>query len=59
MAKKAATTENCKDCIHATDFHEIGADGNYFLCKCKFSNRSRFLVKDACPNFKKDGTKRE
>lgn len=52
MAKKVITAENCKDCIHATDFHEVGADGNYFLCKCKFSNRSRFLVKDACPNYK-------
>lgn len=52
MAKKVITAENCKDCIHAKDFHEVGADGNYFLCKCKFSNRSRFLVKDACPNYK-------
>lgn len=53
MAKKIITVENCQDCAHATDFHEIGVDGQPFLCKCKHSNRSRFLTKDACPNFKK------
>lgn len=44
---------DCKDCIYATDYHEKDYKGDFFLCKCKFSKRSRFLVHDGCENFQK------
>lgn len=53
MAKKAEKpTQRCRDCRFATDFHEIGAKGEPFLCKCKFQTRSMFLNFDYCVNFK-------
>ena len=52
MAKKKVTIEHCKDCVYATDFHEKDSNGEFFLCKCKYSTRSRFLLRDACPNYK-------
>lgn len=51
MAKKVAPTTNCRDCVHATDFHEKNYKGEFFLCKCKYSNRSRFLDRDTCENY--------
>lgn len=52
MAKKVIVPlTNCRDCIHATDFHEKDYKGEFFLCKCKYSKRSRFLERDTCSNY--------
>lgn len=54
MAKKAEKpTQRCRDCVYATDFHEISSKGVPFLCKCKFQTRSMFLNYDYCTNFRK------
>lgn len=53
MAKKERSEYRCRDCMFATDYHEIGAKGVPFLCKCKFHTRSMFLNLDWCDNFKK------
>lgn len=54
MAKKIkpAIQYTCKDCIHATDFHEKNWKGEFFLCKCPFFKWSKFLNRDYCNNFK-------
>ena len=44
----------CRDCDNATDFHEIGADGKPFLCKCPYEEWSQFLdIPKICIHFKK------
>lgn len=53
MAKKRKIDINCQECIYATDFHEKDYKGDFFLCKCKYSDRSRFLDHDGCENFQK------
>lgn len=57
MAKKIIVEDtHCRYCIHARDFHEKNSRGEFFLCKCEFSNRSMFLDRDTCPKFvKKNG----
>lgn len=53
MAKKVErTTHRCRDCKYATDFHELNAKGEPFLCKCRFQKRSMFLNLDYCVNFR-------
>lgn len=53
MAKKTALP-NCVECMYHYDLHEIGANGKPFLCRCKKRpERSRFLTKDGCTDFKK------
>lgn len=53
MAKKAVLP-NCNECMHHHSLHEIGANGKPFLCKCwKHPERSRFITKDGCNDFKK------
>lgn len=42
----------CKDCKHSFDYHETGANGKPFLCRCKFSKWDIFLNDPACKNFK-------
>lgn len=55
MAKKVKDTilYRCRDCANAYSFHEKNLEGNYFLCKCKYFEHSRFLNKDWCKNFVK------
>lgn len=53
--KKQATIEvrhYCRECAHATDFHEKDWKGEYFMCKCKFHKWSKFLNRDYCEHFK-------
>lgn len=53
MAKKIVLP-NCIECEHHYDLHEIGANGKPFLCRCKkHPQRSRFITKDGCNDFKK------
>jgi len=53
MAKKIVLP-NCEECVHHYDLHEIGANGKPFLCRCrKHTQRSRFITKDGCNDFKK------
>lgn len=43
----------CRDCAHSSDYHEIGADGNPFLCRCPYEEWSQFLdIPQFCNNFK-------
>ncbi|MBR4886842.1 MAG: hypothetical protein IKU16_09525 [Muribaculaceae bacterium] len=54
QAKKQNNTVDCKDCKHAYDWHEKGADGLPFLCRCRLhTKRSRFLTRDGCEQFDK------
>ena len=55
MAKKIQKLVfDCKDCKHAYDWHEKGANGLPFLCRCEIhTNRSRFLTRDGCSDFKR------
>lgn len=53
MAKWKKNNIHCRLCIFATDFHEKDYKGDFFLCKCKYSDRSRFLDNDGCENFQK------
>ena len=41
----------CKDCVHSTDWQNLGADGSMILCRCKFQKWCRFLKYDHCENF--------
>lgn len=57
MAPVKKTKENpnnyhCRDCKYATDFHERDYKGEFFLCRCKFFQYSKFLNRDWCSNFK-------
>lgn len=45
---------NCIQCMFSSDYHEIGASGLPFLCKCKYPDKdgmhwSKFLNKP-CEN---------
>lgn len=57
MAKKVQkqNTEKlfCRDCKHSYDYHEKGADGKPFLCRCPYFHYSKFLYMDNCQNFEK------
>lgn len=47
---------HCSDCSESYDWHEIGADGKPYLCRCKFKKEggkySIFLDDKECENFK-------
>lgn len=43
---------NCIDCVHSYDYHEMGARGVPFLCRCPHFKSSRFLYRDKCSKFK-------
>lgn len=58
MAKKEKPTYRCRDCAHATDFHERNWKGEYFLCKCKYQARSMFVNLEYCDNFKRKSEKK-
>lgn len=32
----------CGECANSYDFHEIGADGKPFLCRCPYYTNGRF-----------------
>lgn len=55
MAKRADTKNQsdftCGDCKHGYDYHEKGADGLPFLCKCEYREFSQFLSQRACKQF--------
>lgn len=43
MAKKKViekTQYHCRDCAHSYDWHEIGANGKPFMCRCPHSMAS-------------------
>lgn len=44
---------HCRDCVHATDFHDRNYRGEFFMCRCPFQARSMFLNLSFCDNFKK------
>lgn len=50
----ALQTHTCRECIHSYDWHETGADGLPFLCRCKHYKEgrfSRFLNDRQCEKF--------
>lgn len=59
MAKKKEVRPKytCRDCAHSFNYHEKDIYGNFFMCKCKFHEWSKFLNHSYCENFdkKKDG----
>lgn len=43
----------CQDCGKSYDYHEIGADGKPFLCRCPHREWSQFLdIPQFCLTFK-------
>lgn len=42
----------CRDCAHATDFHDLNLKGSPILCKCQFFEWSKLLNWDCCEHFK-------
>lgn len=48
----------CRECIHAYDLQDTGADGRYIFCRCKLDPKSqfgkycKFLSDVACEKFK-------
>lgn len=53
--KKAARKDGgrtCWECALAYDFHEIGADGRPFMCRCPHKEWCRFTDDPACDLFK-------
>ena len=53
---EAETGGFCGTCVHACDPHEVGADGRYFLCKCRIHKPwSRFVESDTCADYEKGG----
>ncbi len=57
MGKKIKGKEvrTCAECANSYDWHEFGADGKPFLCRCKFyksGKYSTFLKGPMCKNFK-------
>lgn len=63
--KKEEKKYTCHDCKYAYQPHEKGADGNYFLVKCKLYNItkderyrwSKFVDQEACISFEKTNIK--
>ncbi|RGZ10189.1 hypothetical protein DXA04_20720 [Phocaeicola vulgatus] len=44
----------CRDCGHSYDWHEIGANGKPFMCRCPFYTGGkfcRFLSAPQCEHF--------
>ena len=40
--EKDKPNRTCGECIWSYDFHEIGADGKPFLCRCPFYTNGQF-----------------
>ena len=46
----------CRDCAHSYDWHEIGANGQPFMCRCKYYTEGKFckfLSDHQCAHFLK------
>ena len=59
MARKKKVIEkpkyHCCDCEHSYDWHEIGANGKPFMCRCPYykdGKYCRFLSGPQCEHFK-------
>lgn len=54
MAKRIVQIKHtCRNCAHATDFHELNHKGEPFLCKCPFEEWSQFLdLEKVCEHYK-------
>lgn len=54
--KKQKPQRRCADCSESYDWHETGADGKPYLCRCRFRKEegkySIFLDDFECENFK-------
>lgn len=55
MAKKVIPQSkyHCRDCRHSYDWHEKDWKGDVFMCRCKFSQWSKFLNRDICEKFER------
>lgn len=43
----------CRHCQHSYDWHEKNWQGELFMCRCKFSEWSKFLSTPQCERFLK------
>lgn len=62
MAKKKAqevTQYHCRDCKHSFGWYEKNWQGELFMCKCKFSQWSKFLSDKQCDKFELRNGKEE
>ena len=53
--EKETAKYHCRDCAHSYDWHEIGANGKPFLCRCPYYTDGvycRFLSDPQCEHFK-------
>lgn len=53
--KIAESKYHCHDCAHSYDWHEIGANGKPFMCRCPYYTNGkycRFLNDSQCEHFK-------
>lgn len=57
IKKTLSVHKRCADCSESYDWHEKGADGKPFLCRCRFrkdgGRYSIFLDDYECDKFKK------
>lgn len=54
-AAKACPKHTCGECANSYDWHEIGADGKPFMCRCPHYTGGRFcrfLSDPQCDKFK-------
>lgn len=53
MSKKIIDPKpNCGECKHHYDRHEIGANGQPFMCRCRLHpERIYFLTRNGCKDF--------
>ncbi|TYK34348.1 hypothetical protein FNJ59_07460 [Bacteroides pyogenes] len=52
---KGVIKYRCIDCEHSYDWHEIGANGKPFMCRCPYytdGKYCRFLNDPQCEHFK-------
>jgi hypothetical protein len=44
-AKEKSELRRCGECAHAYDFHERGADGKLYLCRCEYrKERGKYSI---------------
>nr|DAT92790.1 MAG TPA: RUBREDOXIN TRANSPORT, RUBREDOXIN, GUILLARDIA THETA [Caudoviricetes sp.] len=43
----------CRHCQHSYDWHEKNWRGEFFMCRCKFSEWCKFLSTPQCEHFLK------
>lgn len=57
QAQGAATPQyTCRDCTFSYDWHEIGANGKPFMCRCAYytdGKYCKFLSGKQCEHFEK------